>query len=171
MDPTNASSEPPIHSMSEADRAVARDILTNAWTRLAATQEDAASAERQSLKPFAEAATPSAAGESSVAERESLVPNVSTAEGSGGVILDAITAAATLLPEFRIDVSADYARFAADAAVWYLDRAIRRIADPDRDGWTAERRAHNLTWFASTASAADLESLFAMAVALDTDDA
>jgi hypothetical protein len=54
--------------------------------------------------------------------------------------------------------------------VWYLDRAVRRVADPDRDGLTEGQRALNLGWFASIASADDMERLFAMASALDADD-
>lgn len=88
----------------------------------------------------------------------------------GGPINVALQVAATALPEWRLDVGADYARFAYEAAVWYLDRAIRRVADPERDGWTAQRRVDNLAWYA-TAQPASTEDVFAMAVALNVEDA
>jgi hypothetical protein len=202
--------EPPIHSMSDKDRAVAREVLTAAWTRLAATAappppappaEDPSAATAASSPPAEgtlsaapppPARTPSAApppaegtpaapplpaeGPSAAAAASASAegtPAAASPGGSttGGPILAAVRTAATILPEFRVDVSGDYARFAAEAAVWYLDRAVRRVADPDRDGWTATQRANNLAWFASTASSADLEALFAMAIALNADDA
>lgn len=55
--------------------------------------------------------------------------------------------------------------------MWYLDRAVRRVADADVDGHGASQRAANLAWFHSTAAATDVERLFAMAVALNADDA
>ena len=56
------------------------------------------------------------------------------------------------------------------AAVWYLDRATRRVGDPDRDGLTAAQRAVNLAIFGASADLDDLERLFAVAVALNADD-
>jgi hypothetical protein len=85
-------------------------------------------------------------------------------------IVPAVQAAARALPTRDFSVDADYARYAAEAAIWYLDRAVRRVADPDRNGFSAELRAANLAWFGARAPG-DVESLFAMAVALNADDA
>lgn len=129
MDP-HVPHESPIHSMSERDREVARDVLTSAWQRL---------------------------------ESE---PRL---QGIGGPANLAVQSTATALPEWRLDVDSAYAQFAYTAAVWYLDRAVRRVADPDRNGSTAQRRVDNLAWYAS-AGIAPLEDLFAMAVALNVED-
>lgn len=129
MDP-HAQHESPIHSMSERDREVARDVLTSAWERLEAE------------------------------------PHL---DGIGGPANLAVQTAATALPEWRLDVDGAYAQFAYSAAVWYLDRAIRRLADPDRNGSTAQRRVDNLAWYASV-QVAPLQDLFAMAVALNVED-
>jgi hypothetical protein len=92
--------------------------------------------------------------------------------GSDGPgILACVQATASLLPEQHVFVTDEYAQHVAEAAVWYLDRATRRLGDPDRDGHTPEQRAANLDHFAATASPADLEALFAMAAALNADDA
>jgi hypothetical protein len=89
----------------------------------------------------------------------------------GPGILACVHAAASLLPHEHRFVTDEYAQHVAEAAVWYLDRATRRLGDPDRDGHTAQQRAANLDHFASTASPADLEALFALAAALNADDA
>lgn len=99
-----------------------------------------------------------------------------SAAGSGGEpggesIVGAVRAAAAALPEERPDVAADFAHHVGDAAVWYLDRAVRRVGDPERDGHGAGRRALNLGWFGSTASPSELERLFAVASALNANDA
>jgi hypothetical protein len=86
-------------------------------------------------------------------------------------ILAAVRAEAAMLPERYPDVGADYAQHVGEAAVWYLDRATRRVADPDRDGLTPAQRAVNLALFSSGAGPDDLERLFAVAVALNADDA
>jgi hypothetical protein len=86
-------------------------------------------------------------------------------------IVGAVTSVAAGLPERDAEVDTDYARFAADAAIWYLDRAVRRVADPDLSGMTPRLRAQNLAWFAASATTDDVERLFATAVALNTDDA
>jgi hypothetical protein len=86
-------------------------------------------------------------------------------------ILGLVRTAAAELPETHPEVCPDFAHHVGEAAVWYLDRAVRRVGDPDRDGLTAARRALNLRWFGSIASPSDLERLFAMASALDADDA
>jgi hypothetical protein len=92
--------------------------------------------------------------------------------GSDGPgILACIQATASLLPEQHVFVTDEYAQHVAEAAVWYLDRATRRLGDPDRDGHTPQQRAANLALFAATATPADLEALFAMAAALNADDA
>jgi hypothetical protein len=54
--------------------------------------------------------------------------------------------------------------------VWYLDRATRRVGDPDRDGLTATQRAVNLALFSSTADPTEVERLFAVATALNFED-
>jgi hypothetical protein len=90
----------------------------------------------------------------------------------GRDILACVQAAASLLPHEHRFVTDEYAQHVAEAAVWYLDRATRRLGDPDRDGHTPQQRAANLELFAATAaSPADLEALFAMAAALNADDA
>ncbi len=86
-------------------------------------------------------------------------------------IADVVQATALALVETNLDVSTDYARHVGSAAIWYLDRAVRRVADPDRDGLTSRQQLANLEWFAAGASTTDLETLFAMAAALDHDDA
>ena len=82
-----------------------------------------------------------------------------------------VNATAMHLVETNLEVTADYARHIAAAATWYLDRAIRRVADPDRDGHTPNQQRANLEWFASSATPADVETLFALAAALASDDA
>jgi hypothetical protein len=91
-------------------------------------------------------------------------------DGGGPTILAAVRVEAAALPDRYADVSAEFAEHVADAAVWYLDRATRRIGDPDRDGLTAAQRATNLALFNANAGAEDVERLFAMAVALDSED-
>ena len=86
-------------------------------------------------------------------------------------IADVVHATALSLVETNLDVSTDYARHVGAAAIWYLDRAVRRVADPDRDGLTSRQQLANLAWFAVSASPADVETLFAVATALDHDDA
>ena len=86
-------------------------------------------------------------------------------------ILAAVRAHAAALPGRYPDVSAEYAQHVGEAALWYLDRATRRVGDPDRDGLTAAQRAVNLALYSSGAGADDLERLFAVAVALNADDA
>jgi hypothetical protein len=92
------------------------------------------------------------------------------ATGDGMSILAAVRAEAAALPERYVDVSPDFAEHVGAAAVWYLDRATRRVGDPDRDGLTAAQRAINLAHFSSAASADDIERLFAVAVALNDED-
>jgi hypothetical protein len=82
-------------------------------------------------------------------------------------VVATVTAAAAALPRTDPEIDQDYAAYAGDAAIWYLDRATRRLGDPDRDGWTATERAANIAVFAA---AGDLEALFALAAALDADD-
>lgn len=89
---------------------------------------------------------------------------------SGSSILATIRAEAAALPERYTDVSPDFAEHIGAAAVWYLDRATRRVGDPDRDGLTPAQRAVNLAHFSSTASSDDVERLFAVAVALNDED-
>jgi hypothetical protein len=92
--------------------------------------------------------------------------------GSDGAgILACIQATASLLPQEHRFVTDEYAQHVAEAVVWYLDRATRRLGDPDRDGHTPQQRAANLALFAATATAGDLEALFAMAAALNAEDA
>jgi hypothetical protein len=86
-------------------------------------------------------------------------------------IADVVRATAMGLVETHLDVGGDYARHVATAAIWYLDRAVRRVADPDRSGLTPRQQQANLEWFASTATPEALETLFALAAALDSDDA
>jgi hypothetical protein len=90
---------------------------------------------------------------------------------SGSSILGTVRAEAAALPERHSDVDAEFAQHVGEAAVWYLDRATRRVGDPDRDGLTAAQRAVNLALFSSTADAEALERLFAMAAALNAEDA
>jgi hypothetical protein len=89
---------------------------------------------------------------------------------SGMSILATVRAEAAGLPERYPDVSADFAEHIGSAAVWYLDRATRRVGDPDRDGLTPAQRAVNLARFGSEAAGDDLERLFAVAVALNDED-
>ncbi len=88
----------------------------------------------------------------------------------GANVLASVRAEAAALPERYTDVSVDFADHIGAAAVWYLDRATRRVSDPDRDGLTAAQRAVNLAVFTSTASGDDMERLFAVAAALNADD-
>jgi hypothetical protein len=88
---------------------------------------------------------------------------------TGPELLACVQAVAVCLPEEHLFVSNEYAQHVGEAAVWYLDRATRRLGDPDRDGHTPEQRASNLS--AYTANGGDLEALFAMAAALSADDA
>jgi hypothetical protein len=92
------------------------------------------------------------------------------AEGSGGTIMAAVRAEAVALPEHYADVSDDFAEHIGAAAVWYLDRATRRVGDHERDGLTAAQRAVNLALFDSAAGPQDIERLFAVAVALNHED-
>jgi hypothetical protein len=89
---------------------------------------------------------------------------------SGATLLAAIRAAAAALPTRYADVSEDFAEHVAAAAVWYLDRATRRVGDPNRDGLTAAQQHVNLANFNSTASEEDIERLFAVATALNDED-
>src|SRR5215472_10011402 len=93
------------------------------------------------------------------------------AEGGGASILATVRAVAAALPERYADVGAEFAEHVGAATVWYLDRATRRVGDPDRDGLTPAQRALNLARFSSTASVEDIERLFAVAVALNYFDA
>ena len=92
-------------------------------------------------------------------------------EAADHLILAALRTAAAALPATHPHITSDYVSYLVEAAVWYLDRAVRRVADPDRDGHSALQRTATLDWFGSTASRADLERLFAMAAALNADDA
>src|SRR5689334_20443420 len=85
-------------------------------------------------------------------------------------ILAAVREEAAALPDRHADVSADFADHVGAAAVWYLDRATRRVGDPDRDGLTAAQRAVNLARFNAEASDEDVERLFAIAAALNDED-
>ncbi len=89
---------------------------------------------------------------------------------SGMSILATVRAEAAALPERYADVSPDFAEHIGAAAVWYLDRATRRVGDPERDGLTAAQRAVNLAHFNAEASGEDIERLFAVAVALNHQD-
>jgi len=93
-----------------------------------------------------------------------------TAERGPRPIVGTVREVAAALPAMHLGVSPDYAHHVGDAAVWYLDRAVRRVGDPDRSGLTAGRRALNLQWFGATATPAELERLFAVAAALNADD-
>jgi hypothetical protein len=88
----------------------------------------------------------------------------------GATIPSAIRAAAAALPAQYTDVSDEFAQHIGAAAVWYLDRATRRVGDPDRDGLTPAQQHVNLALFNSTASDEDIERLFAMASALNHED-
>jgi len=92
------------------------------------------------------------------------------AEANSPRILATVRAEAAALPARYADVSAEFAEHIADAAVWYLDRATRRVDDPDRDGLTAAQRATNLSLFNARASGQDIERLFAVAAALNSED-
>jgi hypothetical protein len=85
-------------------------------------------------------------------------------------VLAAVRAQASALPKRYPDVSPEFAEHIAAAAVWYLDRATRRIGDPDRDGLTPGQQAVNLSIFTSAADGNDIERLFALAAALNSDD-
>jgi hypothetical protein len=85
-------------------------------------------------------------------------------------IMAAVHAEVDLLTGRHADVSDDFAQHIGAAAVWYLDRATRRVGDPDRDGLTAAQRAVNLALFSKGADAEQLERLFAVAVALNVED-
>jgi hypothetical protein len=93
------------------------------------------------------------------------------ASGPGVGIVAAVEDAAEALPARNSEVTPDYARHLAAAAVWYLDRAVRRVADPELDGHGAGQQTANLAWFESLAEPSDLEHLFAVAAALNADDA
>jgi hypothetical protein len=92
------------------------------------------------------------------------------AEGGELSILAMVRDEAAALPGRYADVDADFAEHIGAAAVWYLDRATRRVGDPDRDGLTAAQRAVNLAHFAAEAEVADVERLFAVAAALNAED-
>lgn len=124
-----------LHSMSFEDRALALEVLAEAWALLASS---------------------GSAGQPASAEH---------------VIVAALGAAAATLPAAHPRVTPDYASYLVEAAVWYLDRAVRRVVDPERDGLTALQRTATLDWFGSTADVPGLERLFAMAAALNADDA
>ena len=85
-------------------------------------------------------------------------------------IMAAVHAEVDQLTGRHADVSEDFAQHIGAAAIWYLDRATRRIGDPDRDGLTPAQRAVNLALFGASADAEQLERLFAVAVALNVDD-
>jgi len=85
-------------------------------------------------------------------------------------IMAAVHAEVGLLTGRHADVSDDFAQHIGSAAVWYLDRATRRVGDPDRDGLTAAQRAVNLALFSQTADAEQLERLFVVAVGLNVED-
>jgi hypothetical protein len=85
-------------------------------------------------------------------------------------IMAAVHAEVDLLTGRHADVSDDFAQHIGSAAVWYLDRATRRVGDPDRDGLTPAQRAVNLALFSKSADAEQFERLFAVAVALNVDD-
>jgi hypothetical protein len=93
---------------------------------------------------------------------ESSTPGVS--------IMAAVKAEVDQLTGRHADVDDDFAEHIGSAAVWYLDRATRRVGDPDRDGLTAAQRAVNLAVFSQSADAEQLERLFAVAVALNVED-
>jgi hypothetical protein len=88
----------------------------------------------------------------------------------GGRILQVVESVAADLPRVHPHVSGEYAAHVGQAAVWYLDRAARRVFDPDRDGHTARQRAANLALFELGASQGEVERLFALASALDAED-
>ena len=92
------------------------------------------------------------------------------ADTRGASILATVRGEAAALAERYGDVSADFAEHVGAAAVWYLDRATRRVGDPDRDGLTPAQRAVNLARFNAAANGDDLERLFAVAVALNDED-
>jgi hypothetical protein len=96
---------------------------------------------------------------------------LATATNQPPPIAETVKVTAMRLVETNLEVTADYARHIAAAATWYLDRAVRRVADPDRSGLTPDQQQANLEWFAATATRDDLETLFAVAAALDADDA
>jgi hypothetical protein len=114
-----------LHSMSPHERALALEVLADAWAAVAAAD---------------------------------------------GPLLQAVRTVAATLPLGHPEVSPDYADHVGQAAEWYLDRAVRRLGDPDRDGHTARQRQQNLDWFASVSGPPDIERLFAVACALNADD-
>jgi hypothetical protein len=116
-----------MHSMSPDERALALEVLADAWLRVSS--------------------------------------------GAGGGLVAAVEEAALTLRARNAEVTSDYAQHLASAAVWYLDRAVRRVADPDVDGHSASQRAANLTWFQAAAEPPEVERLFAVAAALNADDA
>jgi hypothetical protein len=85
-------------------------------------------------------------------------------------IMAAVKAEVEQLTARHPDVEDEFAEHIGLAAVWYLDRGTRRVGDPDRDGLTAAQRAVNLAVFNQSADAAQLERLFAIAVALNVED-
>jgi hypothetical protein len=85
-------------------------------------------------------------------------------------IMAAVKAEVDQLTGRHPDVDDDFAEHIGSAAIWYLDRATRRVGDPDRDGLTAAQRAVNLALFSKIADAEQLERLFAVAVALNVED-
>src|SRR6185312_8497176 len=66
-------------------------------------------------------------------------------------IMAAVHAEVDLLTGRHADVSDEFAQHIGAAAVWYLDRATRRVGDPDRDGLTPAQRAVNLALFGKSA--------------------
>ena len=92
------------------------------------------------------------------------------ADGGGASILATVRAEAAGLAERYTDVDAEFADHIGAAAVWYLDRATRRVGDPDRDGLTPAQRAVNLARFSAAADGDNVERLFAVAVALNSED-
>jgi hypothetical protein len=85
-------------------------------------------------------------------------------------IMAAVHAEVDVLTDRHADVSDNFAQHIGSAAIWYLDRATRRVGDPDRDGHTPAQRAVNLARFNHDADANQLERLFAVAVALNVED-
>src|ERR671932_6097 len=94
--------DPPIHSMSDGDREVARAVLTAAWSRLsppATEPPEPAGPPSPASEPKREPSSTGSAGSAPAAPGKPRSP-------SGGPILAAVRAAATALPEFRVDVDA-----------------------------------------------------------------
>ena len=84
----------------------------------------------------------------------------------GAGLLACIQATASRLPQER-----EYAEHVGQAAMWYLDRATRRVGDPNRDGHTPEQQLANVSAYLANATPAAVEALFAMAAALSSEDA